>query len=428
MEKSGKKLGVFICTAIVAGNMMGSGIALLPSSLAAIGSVTLFSWLLAIAGALSLAFVYAKLGTLNPQEGGPIAYAQEVSPILGFQTGVLYFHANWIGNLAIAVAGVTYLSVFIPELTHPIPAGVATIAIVWIFAIINSLGASWVGRLTSFGVFLLLIPVVLTATVGWFYFKPEIFIANWNISNRSDFHALISGVLLCLWSFIGLESATTDANLVKNPKRTIPIATMGGTGIAALVYIASCTAISGMFPSHTVASSGAPFALASANMFGHWSAGLVSFITAFACLTSLGSWMMLVAQAGARDAHSGMLPKIFGELNAKGLPIKGVWLTTSMMTLLMIIFMFFSGSAQAVFSDIISIAVLLTILPYFYSCLNLIHLVEMKRPHKMFVQLGACILASIFCFAALMGAKDIILASAVIVSLVAMIFYERKLR
>ena len=41
---SAKKIGLFTCIAVVAGNMMGSGIALLPASLAKIGSIAIF-WL-----------------------------------------------------------------------------------------------------------------------------------------------------------------------------------------------------------------------------------------------------------------------------------------------------------------------------------------------------------------------------------------------
>ena len=85
-----EKIGLFACTGIVAGNMMGSGIALLPSNLASIGSVALFGWLIAMFGALALAYVYARLSTVNPQSGGPVAYAGEISPAFGYQTGVLY--------------------------------------------------------------------------------------------------------------------------------------------------------------------------------------------------------------------------------------------------------------------------------------------------------------------------------------------------
>ena len=88
---SPKKIGLMACTGIVAGNMMGSDIALLPSNLASIGSVALFGWAIALVGALALAYVFARLSTVNPQSGGPVAYAGEVSPAFGFQTGVLYY-------------------------------------------------------------------------------------------------------------------------------------------------------------------------------------------------------------------------------------------------------------------------------------------------------------------------------------------------
>ena len=76
---SEKKIGLITCTGIVAGNMMCSGIALLPANLSAIGSITLIGWLIALLGALGLAWVYAYQATTDPQEGGPIAYAGELS-------------------------------------------------------------------------------------------------------------------------------------------------------------------------------------------------------------------------------------------------------------------------------------------------------------------------------------------------------------
>ncbi len=182
MSSNAKKIGLIACTGVVAGNMMGSGIALLPSTLASVGSISIYSWLICIVGALSLAFVFARLATKNPQEGGPIAYAGEVSPMFGFQTGVLYYHANWIGNLAIAITGVSYLSVFFPVLNNPIPAGLATIASVWLFTLVNLLGGSWVSRLCTIGLVLILIPVVGTALFGWTHFDSALYSQNWNVS------------------------------------------------------------------------------------------------------------------------------------------------------------------------------------------------------------------------------------------------------
>ncbi|MCF6766984.1 amino acid permease [Thiotrichales bacterium 19S11-10] len=418
------QIGLFACSAIVAGNMMGSGIALLPSNLAAIGSLTFISWIIASIGAIALAFVFARLGSENPQEGGPVAYAGEVAPILGFQTGVLYFNANWIGNLAIAITGIAYLSTFFPMLNNPVAAGVATIAVIWVFAGINILGAKWIARLVTIGVILLLIPVILTGVVGWGYFKPEIFVNNWNATGNNTAHAVFSGVLLCIWSFIGIESASVNSNLVKNPKVTIPRATMIGVGVAAVVYFLSCTAISGMLPNDVVGHSSAPFSLAISHMFGSWGAPIVSLVVAFACLASLGSWMMLTAQAGARAAHDGTLPKIFGELNKNEMPVKGLLLTSTGMSLLMLFVMFGAKSTAAIFGHVISIAVLMTILPYFYSALNLIDVVE--HPIKHFTITVTAVVAICFCFAGYIGSESYALVGVTVVSMASLIFYVRK--
>ncbi|SQC09044.1 Lysine/cadaverine antiporter membrane protein CadB [Klebsiella pneumoniae] len=81
------------------------------------------------------------------------------------------------------------------------PAGIACIAIVWIFTFVNMLGGTWVSRLTTIGLVLVLIPVVMTAVVGWHWFDVATYQANWNTSSTTDSHAVIKSILLCLWAF-----------------------------------------------------------------------------------------------------------------------------------------------------------------------------------------------------------------------------------
>lgn len=166
-ESEKHKLGLIVCIGIVAGNMI-EGIALLPANLASIGSISLIGWIIVVIGAMSLAYVYARLSTVNPQSGGPVAYAGEVSTAFGFQSSILYYNANWVGNLAIGVTAVSYLSMFFPALQDPIPAGLACIAIVWIFTILNFMGGSFIGRMATIGLVAMLLPVAGTAIFGWF--------------------------------------------------------------------------------------------------------------------------------------------------------------------------------------------------------------------------------------------------------------------
>jgi cadaverine:lysine antiporter len=421
-----KKIGLLTAIGVVAGNMMGSGIALLPANMAAIGSITTISWAIAFIGSLALAYVFARLGLVDPKQGGLVAYAGQVSPILGFQTGIMYWSANWIGNLAIAVTGISYLSVFFPILKHTIPSGLAVIGCVWIFTFINFWGADKVAKIVSVSVLLLLIPVVGTALLGWNHFSSQTFVSNWNVAHLPVSKAIFSGILLAIWSFIGVESASVGADLVNNPKRIVPLATLIGTAIAALVYIGSTTVISGMFPASVVAHSDAPFALSFGAILGGWVKPFVSAFTAVACLASLGSWMMLVGQAGVAAAKRGTLPKIFGIENKKGVPVEGLIINSVLMTLLMLLVMFGGKTSNDMFGELITVAALFTILPYFYSTVELIRIDGVSR--KSIVHFIIAIIGAIFCFMVLIGAAFSTLIATLLVSLTCFILYAIKNR
>jgi cadaverine:lysine antiporter len=182
-----------------------------------------------------------------------------------------------------------------------------------------------------------------------------------------------------------------------------------------------------MFPASTVAGSGAPFSLAAGHMFGPWAPKLVSAIIAFACLCSLGSWMLLVSQAGARASRDGSLPNIFGKINKKGIPAAGIVCTSVFMTVLMVSIMLFSkaGNTQEIFGHIANIAVILTLPPYLYSAFNLIR-IHGFRDRKAFVSLAVSLVASVFCFIALAGESRAYLAAAMIIMLGVFIFYVGK--
>jgi APA family basic amino acid/polyamine antiporter len=81
-------MGLWMATALVVGNMVGSGVFLLPATLAgAAGPVSLLGWLFTGAGAVLLALVFANLGRALPRTGGPYAYAKRAfGDFVGFQT------------------------------------------------------------------------------------------------------------------------------------------------------------------------------------------------------------------------------------------------------------------------------------------------------------------------------------------------------
>src|SRR6185436_270236 len=140
MTDPARKMSLLQATMLVAGNMIGTGVFLLPVNLASVGSIAILGFLVATAGAAALGLVFAKLGELDPREGGPYAYARDfLGPYVGFQTNYVYWFGNWIGNIAIAVAAVGYLAAFIPPISHPPASVFATAVVIWALTFANIL-------------------------------------------------------------------------------------------------------------------------------------------------------------------------------------------------------------------------------------------------------------------------------------------------
>ncbi|VTM89450.1 Arginine/agmatine antiporter [Raoultella ornithinolytica] len=117
---SAHKMGVIALTLVTASNMMGSGVFMLPTNLAGIGSISIWGWVFTIIGVIALALVFAKTSLITPRTGGIVAYASDAfGPFIGFQTTICYWISAWVGNVALLVAGVGYLSFFFPELKKP---------------------------------------------------------------------------------------------------------------------------------------------------------------------------------------------------------------------------------------------------------------------------------------------------------------------
>src|SRR5262245_5821139 len=170
-----RKLGLIAATALVIGNMIGSGVFLLPSSLAPYGLLSLAGWIVTTVGAVLLALVFAKLSQLITGAGGPYAYTRAAfGDFAGFWIGWGYWIALWAGNAAIAVAFVGYLAAFWPSLnnSHLLAGGVA-IGAIWLMTFVNLRGVSVAGQVQTITTVIKLLPLIAMATIGLLWFNQD---------------------------------------------------------------------------------------------------------------------------------------------------------------------------------------------------------------------------------------------------------------
>ena len=361
-------LGLSMATALVVGNMIGSGIFLLPSSLAGFGGITIVGWVLTATGAMLLALVFARLGRAYPQTGGPYAFSRHAfGDFIGFLTAWGYWIAAWVGNAAIAIAFVSYLGyfdAFDALRDNRVLAAAVAIGAVWLLTFVNVLGVRQGGVVQTVTTVLKFLPLVGLAVFGLFFIDLDNF-GGFNTSGDSNVGALAAIGALTLWAFIGVESATVPAEDVEDPTRTIPRATLLGTALTAVVYILGTVAVLGILPTATLAESGAPFADAADTAFGTWAGPIVAAAAAISAFGCLNGWILLQGQVPMAAARDDLFPKFFTRTTRSGAPVVGLVVSSVFITGLTV--MNYNASLVDQFTFVVLLATLTTLVPYVFS-------------------------------------------------------------
>ncbi len=363
-----RRIGFWTAVALVMGNMIGSGVFLLPASLASYGGLAFAGWLVSATGAVLLAVVFARLARQNPAAGGPYAFTRQAfGDLAGFLVAWGYWISVWSGCAALAVAFVGYLDPFLPTLVRsPASAAMLAIGAVWVLTAVNMSGIVAAGRVQVTTTLLKILPLVVIGIGGIIILKPEHFAVN--VSGPAAVtHGVMAATTLTLWALLGLESATIPAGSVRDPDRTIPRATVIGTVVAALIYIVSTLGVMGAVPPATLAHTTAPFADAARTLFGDRAAAVVALGAVVSCFGALNGWILVMGQWPLAVAADGLFPRRFGALSSRGTPDAALIIGSILASVL--IAMNYARGLVELFTFIIELATLSTLVPYVFCAL-----------------------------------------------------------
>lgn len=383
MSKTNNKMGVVQLTILTAVNMMGSGIIMLPTKLAEVGTLSIISWLVTALGSMALAYAFAKCGMFSRKAGGMGGYAEYAFGKSGnFMANYTYGVSLLIANVAIAISAVGYGTELLDATLSPIGICVATIGVLWLATAANFGGARITGQISGVTVWGVIIPVLGISVIGWFWFSPTLYMQSWNPHHLPVFEAVGSSIAMTLWAFLGLESACANTDVVENPERNVPIAVLGGTLGAAVIYIISTNVIAGIVPNMDLANSTAPFGLAFAQMFTPGVGKIIMALMIMSCVGSLLGWQFTIAQVFKSSADEGYFPKVFSKLTKADAPVKGMIVIVLIQTGLSL--MTISPSLNKQFNVLVNLAVVTNIIPYILSmaALVIIQKVANVAPNK----------------------------------------------
>lgn len=391
-----KKIGLWSSTALVTGNMIGSGIFLLPATLAAFGGIGLLGWLYSAIGALLFTLVFRQLSQRLPETiGGPYAYVKLIlGDFWGFLVGWGYWVSIWCTNAAIAVAFVGYLSVFVPEIKTNTSLAIACgLGAIWALSAVNSFSirtVAWVQKITTI---LKLLPILAIGFIGIFYIDWSLINFD-NLSGQSDFQAISAVTTLTLFAFLGLESATVASGRTKDAAKTVGRAGMIALGITGITYILSSVAIFGILPPEVLQDSSAPFADAASVFWGEKAKYIVAGGAIAATLGALNGWLLIQGQIPMASARDGLFPKIFARVNRHGAPIIGIAISSVLAST--VLTFRFSEKLAEVFGFMMNLSTLSVLTPYLMTIISLLIILRKDAVPSQKLQ-WVCLLAIAFC-------------------------------
>lgn len=323
--------------ALVVGTFIGSGIFQLPAQLAPLGWSSVWGWLITIGGAICLSIVFASLARALPLAAGPYAYVEEAfGRPPAFIVAWSYWLSIWVGNAAIAIAAVSNLSVFVPQLANTPGAGaLAAISIIWILTLVNCLSVRGGGGVQVVTTLIKIVPLIAVAVIAIGLISgpqgapvPAYHTADISVGSVN------SAATLTLWALLGFEAASIATRAVRDPERNVPRATIAGTLIVGLLYLATATPVTLFMNSGAVAASNAPFAMFVGHFWNPAAGNLIALFAAISCIGALNGLVLISGEFPLAWARDGVFPRLFGRASKNGIAVRGQVLSSALATLL----------------------------------------------------------------------------------------------
>ncbi|MDP1570046.1 MAG: amino acid permease [Vicinamibacterales bacterium] len=301
-------VGLAGLTAIAVNGVVGSGIFVLPATVALIlGPASPVAYLVAALLTALVVLCFAEAGSRTERTGGPYVYAREAfGPFVGFQVGWLFFLTRLTAAAAIANAFVAYLGVLWPAASAGLGRAAVLAALIGSFAAANAAGIRHGAFLVNALTVAKLLPLLFFVGVGLAYADPS----RYDVLTIPPLAGLREASLLLIFAFGGFENASVPAEEVKQPRRNVPIALLLAIAATTVLYVLIQIVTLGTYPD--LAGDPAPLASSARAFLGPAGALL---LTAGAVLSTAGS-ISALSLVGPRILYAlsvgGQFPRAFG--------------------------------------------------------------------------------------------------------------------
>ena len=188
----------------------------------------------------------------------------------------------------------------------------------------------------------------------------------------SSLSAIGGAMAICLFSYLGVETAAVAAAKVRNPERNVPKSTIYGTLASSAVYLLSMVAVFGIVPTSDLAldANKASYSAAANSIAGggSWAGNLVALAVIISGIGALNGWTMICAEMPLAAAKDGLFPARFGRLSSRRVPAFGIISSTALASVAVVI-SYMGASGATVFTTLVLMTGITAAMPYAFSAL-----------------------------------------------------------
>lgn len=278
VHSSTRSLGKIAAVLLTAAMIVGFGLFIsLGAATAEAGSGILVAMLIGGVIALLTGISAAEVGVNYPDEGAAFSWTRRFDfHTLSFIAGFSFLFQGIVALCVLALGFATYSTQIFPGLPIPIIASIALIAV----AAVNFFGISPTSKILI-GIFLTNL-LLLGVYVG--FASPSVQLEHFSPVLGPGLGGVLSGAAIFFWVWGGFQSTAVMANEIKDPKKTIPFAVVGGLTIGAFIYFIVAGTTLGILGADAMGQTDAPIFRGAVTAIASWGGWMIltsTWITAF---------------------------------------------------------------------------------------------------------------------------------------------------
>ncbi len=349
------------------------------STISLAGPAVMLSYLL---GGLVVFLIMRMLGEMAVDEPVSGSFSYYASKYWGRFPGFLAGWNYWFNYVIVSMAELTVVGIYMNYWFPDLPQWISALVCLVVITVINLVTVSAYGETEFWLAFIKIAAIIMMIVLGlWILFSnPEPFPDNFsNLWENGGFFpngawGMLLSIVPVMFSFGGIELIGITAGEAENPNKSIPRAINQVIWRILIFYVGTMAVLMALWPWNQVGTEASPFVQIFSYVGIPAAANILNLVVLFAAVSVYNSAIYSNSRMLYGLASNGEAPKALAKLSKRGVPVRGIFLSSGITLIVVAANYFFP---EKVFMYFLSVATAASLISWFMIAVT--HMFFKKR-------------------------------------------------